>query len=87
MDFSPIIIRAADKEAAKEALNMAFDEYPCPHVPDWELAYDCACLMIDALQDNPKLDVVASVHGMLMFEGDMVRHVRLSFDAVLADRT
>lgn len=87
MDFAPITIRAADKEAAKDAISAAFTNYETPHSIDWKLAKECAELTIDALEDVPTLDIVVIVSGMLNFYGDRIHHVKLAFETILVDRT
>lgn len=80
-------IRAASKEEAKAAIAAEFDEITSTAAAaDWAPAQAAVDALIDALEDSSRLDVVATVAGDIMFEGDIVRHVSFSFSAMLTDR-
>lgn len=80
-------IRAATKDEAKAAIATEFDEIASTSsAADWAPAQAATDALIDALEDNASLDVVATVAGDVMFIGDTVRHVTFSFSALLTDR-
>lgn len=80
-------IRAATKDEAKAAIAAGFDEITSTSADsNWVPAQAAADALIDALEDNASLDVVATVAGDVMFIGDTVRHVTFSFSALLTDR-
>lgn len=80
-------IRAASKEAAKAAIAAEFDEITSTSAAaDWTAPQAAADALIDALEDNTSLDVVATIAGEVMFLGDTIRHVTFSFSGLLTDR-
>lgn len=80
-------IRAATKDDAKAAIAEEFDEITSTSsTADWAPAQGAADALIDALEENASLDIVATVAGDVIFIGDTIRHVKFSFSAMLTDR-
>lgn len=80
-------IRAATKDEAKAAIAEEFDEITSTSsAADWAPAQAAADALIDALEENASLDIVATVAGDVMYIGDKIRHVTFSFSAMLTDR-
>lgn len=80
-------IRAASKDEAKAVIAEQFDEITSTSsAADWSAPQAAADALIDALEDNANLDVVATVAGEVMFIGDTIRHVTFSFAGLLTDR-
>lgn len=80
-------IRAASKDEAKAAVAAEFEEITSTSAAaDWSGPQAAVDALIDALEDNAGLDVVATVAGEVMFIGDTIRHVTFSFASLLTDR-
>ena len=81
-------IRAPSKDDAKASIAAEFDEITSTSAPaDWSAPQAAADALIDALEDNASLDVVATVAGEVIFIGDVCRHVTFSFAGLLTDHT
>lgn len=80
-------IRATSKDEAKAAIAEEFNEITSTSAAaDWSTPQAAADALIDALEDNASLDVVATVSGEVMFIGDVCRHVTFAFAGLLTDR-
>ena len=80
-------VRAQTKDDAKAGIAAEFDEITATTGPsDWTAPQAAADALIDALEENARLDVVATVAGEVMFIGDTIRHVVFSFNGLLTDR-
>lgn len=87
MQFA-IPVRAASKEDTKIAILEELDEISATTgAPiEWQHVVEAAGVLIDALEDNPSLDIVVTLAGEVVFEGDTIRHVTFSFAGLLTDR-
>ena len=80
-------VRAQTKDDAKAGIAAEFDEIAATTGPsDWAAPQAAADALIDALEENANLDLVATIAGEVMFIGDTIRHVTFSFSGLLTDR-
>lgn len=86
MEFS-INIHAADAEDAKAMVQVELDEIESTstHPIDWDHVQAIAELAIDALEENDALTITGTVSGLVNFEGDRVRTVKLAVEFHLTD--